>query len=43
MQLHTPDELLAMIRSGEIDAIASVACIMLALDALNLRLVTLFG
>jgi len=37
MQLHTPAELLAMVRSGEIDAIASVACIMLALDALNGR------
>lgn len=37
MQLHTPDELLAMVRSGEIDAIGSVACIMLALDALNGR------
>ena len=37
MQLRTPDELLAMVRSGEIDAIASVACIMLALDALNGR------
>ncbi len=34
-QMHTPAELLAMVRSGEIDAIASVACIMLALDALN--------
>lgn len=37
MQLYTPDELLAMVRSGVIDAIASVACIMLALDALNGR------
>ena len=37
MQLHTPAELLAMVRSGEIDAVASVACIMLAMDALNGR------
>ncbi len=36
-QMHTPAELLAMVRSGEINAIASVACIMLALDALNGR------
>jgi len=36
-QMHTPAELLAMVRSGEVNAIASVACIMLALDALNGR------
>ena len=37
MQLHTPDELRAMVRTGQIDAMASVACIMLALDALKGR------
>jgi ADP-ribose pyrophosphatase len=34
-QFFTPVELLAMVRSGEIDSIASVACVMLAVDALN--------
>jgi ADP-ribose pyrophosphatase len=35
MQLHTPAQLLAMVRSGEIDSIASVTCLLLALDALD--------
>lgn len=34
-RLYTPAELLAMVRSGEIDSIASVACVMLALDVLR--------
>ncbi len=34
-QFFTPTELLAMVRAGEIDSIASVTCVMLALDALN--------
>ena len=32
---RTPDQLLAMVRSGEMDSIASVTCLLLALDALN--------
>jgi ADP-ribose diphosphatase len=35
MQLLTPAQLLAMVRSGEMDSIASVTCLLLALDALN--------
>ena len=35
MHLHTPAQLLAMVRSGEMDSIASVTCLLLALDALN--------
>jgi ADP-ribose pyrophosphatase len=31
----TPAQLLAMVRSGEMDGIASVTCLLLALDALN--------
>ena len=31
----TPAQLLAMVRSGEMDSIASVTCLLLALDALN--------
>jgi ADP-ribose diphosphatase len=35
MQLATPAQLLAMVRSGEMDSIASVTCLLLALDTLN--------
>ena len=31
MQLRTPDQLVAMVRSGEIDSLSTVACVMLAL------------
>jgi ADP-ribose pyrophosphatase len=34
-EFPTPAELLAMVRSREIDSMPSVACVMLALDALN--------
>lgn len=36
-QLYAPEQLLAMVRSHEIDNMATVACILLALDVLNGR------
>lgn len=35
VRFYTPDQLLAMVRSREIDSVATVTCVMLALDALN--------
>jgi len=35
VKFYTPDQLLAMVRSCEIDSVATVTCVMLALDALN--------
>ena len=36
MQLCTSAQLMAMVRSGEMDSIASVTCLLLALDTLNM-------
>jgi len=36
-QFLTPGEIISMVRSGEIVCLASVACVMLALDVLGLR------
>lgn len=35
VQLSTPDQLVAMVRSGEIDSLSTVACVMMAMDRLN--------
>jgi ADP-ribose pyrophosphatase len=37
MQLYTPDRLVAMVRSGEIDSLPTVAGVLLAMDILNGR------